>query len=143
VVKLHFNVLPDRGVTEKLHIKEYRTWPKYIEADFDRSYESEMEKSPSHHVFLTAGAHTQKLAYIALAESFGRPYIPSDREFFKIWWTGCYCNIPKMIRTEENLQQVLWVTEIVKTGPKAYSLEVYSRICEVMELWARAGVFLI
>jgi hypothetical protein len=143
IVKMHFNIMPDRRVAETLRFKEYRVWQNYAEADFDRSYESEMENSPSHHVFLTAEAHAQKLAYIALAESLGRPYVPTEKEYFKIWWTCCYCNIPKMIRVEENLQQVLWVTEFVKTGPKAYKLEAYSRVCESMEIWGRAGVFLI
>jgi len=102
-----------------------------------------MEKSPSHHIFLTAEAHAQKLAYIALAEYFGRSYVPADKEYFKIWWTCCYCNVPKMIRSEESLQQVLWVTEFQRTGPKSYSLEAYSRVCEIMEIWACAGVFVI
>jgi hypothetical protein len=142
-VSMQFNVMPERTVTETLRFKEYRVWPNYVEADFDRSYESEMEKSPSHHIFLSAEAHAQKLAYIALAASFGCPYVPTEKEYFKIWWTSCFCNIPKMIRSENNLQQVLWVTEFVKTGPKAYQFEAYSRVCESMEILGRAGVFLI
>jgi hypothetical protein len=130
-------------VTETLHFKEYRAWPGYVEADFDRSYHSDMEKSPSHLIFLTAEAHAQKLAYIALAESFGRPYEAPQTEYFKMWWTCCYCNVPKMIRNEEDLRQVLWVIELVRTGPKAYSLETYSRMAGNMELWGRASVFLI
>src|SRR5262245_18419861 len=101
-----------------------------------------MEKSPSHLVFLTAEAHAQKLAYIALAETLGTPHDPTQKEYFKIWWTACYCNVPKMIRDEKNLRQVLWATEFVKSGPKAYAIEIYSCVGS-LELWGRAGVFLI
>ena len=141
VIEMSFNVMPGRGVTETLHCKEYRAWSGYVEADFDRTYKSEMRNSPSHLIFLTAEAHAQKLAYIAIAESFERPYVPSEPEYFKIWWTSAHCNVPEMIRDEQDLMQVLWVTEFVQTGPKAYSLEVYSRICGSMELWGRASVF--
>jgi hypothetical protein len=142
-VKLSFNIMPGRNVTETLHFKEYRVWSRYVEAEFDRSYQSDMEKSPSHLVFLTAEAHAQKLAYIAVAEMFERPYDPSDKEYFKIWWTCCFCNVPKMIRDEENLVQSLWIIELVRTGQKSYSLEAYSRVSGNMDLWAKAGVFLI
>jgi hypothetical protein len=138
-----FNVMPGRSVTETMFFKEYRAWPGFVEADFDRTYQSEMANSPSHVVFLTAEAHAQKLAYIALAEILGRPYVATEPEYFKIWWTCCYCNVPKMIRVEENLKQTLWVISFEKTGSKSYSLEAYSRVSEIMELWAQAGVFLI
>ena len=31
-----FNVMPERGVTEELRIREFRVGPKWIEAEFDR-----------------------------------------------------------------------------------------------------------
>jgi hypothetical protein len=142
-VRLEFNVMPGRTVTETFHFKEYRVWPGYVEAAFDRTYESAMEKSPSHVVFLTAEAHAQKLAYIALAQSFGRPYDAAEKEYFKIWWTCCFCHVPNMIRDESNLTQALWIIECLNTGERSHALEAYSRIGTTMELWARARVFLI
>ena len=139
---MSFNVMPNRDVTETLLCKEYRAWPGYVEATFDRLYQSEMEKSPSHLIVVTAQAHAQKLAYIAIAESFGRPYVPTDPEYLKMWWTCSYSTMPKMIREEEDIKQLLWIIELVKTGPKAYAFEAYSRVSD-MELWARAAVFLI
>ena len=46
-VELSFNVMPGRFVTETFHSTEYRAWPGYVEADFYRSYKSQMAKSPA------------------------------------------------------------------------------------------------
>lgn len=142
-VSLAFNVMPNRPVRETLECREYRVWPNYVEADFDRRYMSSMEASPSHLIVMTAQTHGQKLAYLAIAESFGRPYQPDDKEYFKMWWTASYCNVPTMIRIERNLQQSLWITELLKIGPRSYMVEAYSRVCESMEIWARGPLFLI
>jgi hypothetical protein len=142
-VQLSFNVMAGRFVTETFHCKEYRVWPGYVEADFSRSYESQMAQSPSHVILATAEAHAQKLAYIALAEVLGTPYAATQPEYFKIWWTSCYCNVPKMIRKEDSLRQSLWVLEFQRSGPTSYSLEIYSRVSGSMEILARAGVLLI
>src|SRR4051812_49354203 len=75
-VELTFNVMPNRPVTEKLKIREYRLWDRYAEATLDREYFSSMEKSPNHLVFLTACAHFQKICYVYLTHEFGFEYGP-------------------------------------------------------------------
>ena len=39
---IRFNVMPDRIVEETLYLSEYRVWPRYAEATFNRRYESQM-----------------------------------------------------------------------------------------------------
>ena len=56
-----FNVMPERNVTETLHIKEYHIKHREITGVFDREYETSMKHSPNHLIFLTALVHLQKL----------------------------------------------------------------------------------
>lgn len=127
-ISLSFNVMPDRPVQETLFIREYRVWDRYVEATFDRTYHSSMRASPSHLIFLTALAHTQKLLYVAICHEFGIPYDPNGPERFKMWPTKVEVKIPVMITQEQDLVQRLYIREIKKRDDKTYKLSIESRI---------------
>jgi hypothetical protein len=106
--------MPCRTVEETLYLKEYHVWPRYAEATFDRRYESQMQNSPSHLIFLTVLAHTQKLLYVCLCEELGFEYSPSSVERFKIWPTAVHITMPALVRQSEGLIQRLWITDVTK-----------------------------
>ena len=142
-VDLSFNVMPDRNVSETLHVREYRVWPSYAEASFDRTYASAMAASPSHLIFLTGLAHTQKLVYILMAHRLGLEYTPGGPELGKFWVTDVRIHIPRMIRQDENLIQRLWIVDATPTSKTAWSVEICTSFCDSMTFWARSPFFLL
>ena len=107
-----FNVMPSRPVEETLHVREYRTGERYVEAHFDREYRSSMAASPSHLIFLTALVHTQKMLYLALCREFDLDYDPLAAEQFKMWPTKIDVRIPELIAEESGLVQQLWIRRV-------------------------------
>lgn len=142
-VNCSFNVMPDRPVEETLVVREYRVWDGYIEAVFDRTYKSAMLRSPSHLTFLSALIHGQKLGYLLILNHCGLRYERNDPEFCKMWWTQAYSNIPKLIRQEKEIIQRFWMLDLTPTGNSTYRIEVYSDVCNSLEMWAKAPAFII
>lgn len=142
-VDLSFNVMPDRSISETMHVREYRVWQDYAEASFDRSYASAMAASPSHLIFLTGLAHAQKLLYVLMAHRLGLEYSPDVPEFGKFWVTDVRIHIPKMIRQEKNLIERLWIVEAKPTSNTSWSLELCTSFCDSMTFWARTPFFLL
>jgi hypothetical protein len=140
-VGLTFNVMPDRPVTETLYIHEYRVWPRYVEAEFDRTYQSRMRASPSHLIFLTALAHLQKMIYVALCHEFNLPYDPKGPERLKLWPTKIDVKIPVLIKQEEDLVHRVYIRQLKKRDDKTYKVVVESRVGS-MQLNGEAPVFL-
>ena len=143
IVNCRFNVMPGLDVAETLKVREYRIWDGYVEATFERTYESAMTHSPSHLIFLTALVHSQKVAYLAMCRHFGRTYTSGEDEFCKFWWTDVHVEIPKLIRRETDLVQRLWLTDCRRTGDASYSLDMVSTCCDSLTIRASAPMFLI
>jgi hypothetical protein len=142
VNRIAFNVMPGKSVEERLDVKEYRVWSRYAEATFDRSYRSEMLKSPDHLIFLTLLAHTQKLAYICLCQEFGFSYDPNAPERFKMWPNSVNVAMPKLVTKTTDLQQHLWITDIQKINEGRFFVKVYTRV-ESIEVRIESPVFMI
>jgi hypothetical protein len=107
-----FNVMPDRPVEEKLHVKEYRIWDSGIEAIFDRSFYTNMEKSPSHLTFITALIHMQKMLYVYMCHDQNIEYDPFKPEKLKIWPTILSIDMPNLITKSEDISHKMWIKDI-------------------------------
>lgn len=140
---LRFNVMPDRPVEETLHLEEYRVWDRYVEAQFDRTYMSSMEKSPDHLVFLTALAHTQKMLYLAMCREFGFDYDPNGTEQLKIWPTKVGVKMPKLCSQAKGVVQELRVLEVKKFTDTTYKVKLESRVGDALIITAEAPVYLL
>ena len=123
-VKMTFNVMPGRSVSETFDISEYRLFNrdgKYsVEADFSREYLSEMKNSPTHVIFLTMLVHLQKMTYIMMCDYFDLPIDTKGEEVIKIWPVNLNVKMPVMIEKETNLRQVLELDRVRKSGPGKY-----------------------
>lgn len=140
-VAMAFNIMPDRPVRETLFIREYRIWNQYIEATFDRSYSSSMERSPSHLIFATALAHTQKMLYVYACHHFDAPYDPRGPERFKIWPTKVDVRMPKMVRQESDIVHCLHVASIKQLGENTFKFRVKSKINNVLTIDGDVPIF--
>lgn len=126
--EMTFNVMPDRPVTEILHIHSYRVGDRYAEAHFDRSYHSSMLKSPSHLIFLSAVAHLQKIIYVFACHHLDLGYDPSGPEKLKIWPKAVNVEMPKMIRNETDLVHRVYFDEFEHLGEKRYYIKTRSNV---------------
>jgi hypothetical protein len=137
-----FNVMPCRIVEETLYLKEYRVWPRYAEATFDRRYESQMRNSPNHLIFLTLLAHTQKLLYVCLSEELGFEYSQTSAERFKIWPTVVRISMPALVRQSEGIVQRLWITDVTKQADRQSLVRGRSSV-ETIDIGFECSVFLL
>jgi len=137
-----FNVMPDRPVEEVMKVREYRVGPGYVEAHFDRTYHSTMQASPSHLIFLTALAHTQKMLYLALCREFDLDYDPKGPEQFKMWPTKIEVKIPTLIAEEQGLVQQLWLRSVKRLPNGARRAVIDTRIGS-MQIHATVPIFMI
>lgn len=143
ILRCEFNVMPHKPVAESLFIKEYRVWPWYVEGIFDREYASSMLNSPQHLVFLTALAHTQKLAYVWAAHHFGFGYETGAPEKVKFWWNRVNIKLPKLITTEVGCVQTFEVTRFRRLSDKKYSLHFEMRVESGLFVEGSTPVFVI
>ena len=88
-----FNVLPNKDVKEDIIIKKYILEKRYIEAIFDRKYQSKMRQSPDHLIFLSSFVQLQKLIYVYLCYEFGLSINLEGDEKIKIWPTNLNIHI--------------------------------------------------
>lgn len=123
--RIEFNVMPDRPVTETLHVKRYEVGPDHARCVFDRSYASSMLASPSHFIFLTGLVHLQKMFYMILCRRWGLPYESAGPELLKIWPTAVDVKIPELVVEEQDLLQEVWVRELreVRGGRHRFVVE--------------------
>ena len=137
-----FNVMPDRPVEETMKVREYRYRKGYVEAHFDREYRSSMSASPSHLIFLTALAHTQKMLYLALCREFDLPYDPQGAELFKMWPTKVEVKIPTLLAQEKDLVQKLWLRSVKRLPNGACRAVIDTRV-DTMQIHAVVPVFML
>lgn len=141
--KLQFNVMPERAVTETLHIKEYRLSQNYIEAHFDRTYESAMLKSPSHLIFLSAVAHYQKMLYVYGCHHLDLGYDPFGPEKLKIWPTVVKIEMPRMLRNETGLVHRVYIDSFESVGPKRYHITTHSDVNNCVFISGESPLFVL
>lgn len=140
-VDLRFNVMPGKFVNETFFIKEYRIWNRYIEAEFDRRYVSDMRNSPSHVIFLTALTHVQKMLYLYMCHELHLNYLPEGDEALKIWPSKVNVKMPQMITSEVGIVHSLWITDLIVYESKSYKLGVHSKINNVVRIDGEAVVY--
>lgn len=135
--RVEFNVMPDRPVSEELFVKQYKIFPRFIEAIFDRKYCSSMEKSPSHLIFLTSLVHCQKMIYAYFCHELNLPYDPSGKEVMKIWPTQVQVNMPSMITNEQDISHKMWFQNVSKGRKGRITFDFYSQINDTVEINGR------
>lgn len=138
---LSFNVLPNRHVNECLTPNQYSVGRRIARVLFSREYETQMEKSPSHMVFLSALVQWQKLVYLVMCEEHGLEYDPSGPEIFKIWPTDVRCCLPVLVRDEESLFQDAVMSRQEKLADDRWTIEGFSTVNSRLGFLARASVY--
>ena len=138
-----FNVLPNKDVKEDIIIKKYILEKRYIEAIFDRKYQSKMRQSPDHLIFLSSLVQLQKLIYVYLCYEFGLSINLEGDEKIKIWPTNLNIHMPKMITKNKNISQKIHIKSLRKTGEKTYFGKCESTIDDIITISADALVYII
>ncbi len=137
---LLFNVMPDKDVKEELFIRRYDVWERTVRVVFDRKYTSKMFRSPSHLIFLSSQIHLQKILYVLLCQVFKHEYNPLKRETIKIWPTRVDTRIPKLIRNEKNLFQLVNVHYLERKSSGLYFLKCVSNVNDSMRIYGEAMI---
>ena len=141
---IQFNVLPDSTVSEKLFIREYRVWDRYMEGVFDREYASQMAKSPDHLIFVSGLVHLQKMMYVYVVHKLGFDYDPHGPELVKFWPTDFKLSIRGLIRKKEDLVQKIFVEGIEKKERSGgYEIHGYSKVGNNLHIEGRCPFFII
>lgn len=138
---LAFNVMPGKSVEEELRSRCYFVGPDIARAVFDRTYTTDMERSPSHVIFLSALVQWQKLIYLIMCRRCGVAYDAKAPEAFKIWPVEVQCRMPTMVREESNLTQDAFVSKIECTGAACWTVEGFAVINKRIGLIGKAAVF--
>ena len=138
-----FNVLPNKDVKEDITIKKYILSKRYIEAVFDRNYQSTMRQSPNHLIFLSSLVQLQKMIYVYLCYEFGLSINLKGDEQLKVWPTNLNINMPEMITKNKNISQKIHINSLRKTGNKTYFGKCESTIDDIVSITADALVYII
>ncbi len=138
---LSFNVMPNRHVNECLTPNQYSVGNRIARVVFNRDYETQMEKSPSHMVFLSALVQWQKLIYLVMCEEHDVDYNPAGKEQFKIWPTDVRCCLPALVTDEENLHQDTVVFKHDCLDDDKWAVEAFSTVNSRLGFLARALVY--
>lgn len=142
-LRVEFNVMPGKPVREEFYVREYRIWPRYIEAEFDRTYMSSMAHSPSHVIFLTALVHCQKMLYVYLCHELGFSYEPNGPERLKIWPTKMDIRLPDLVTPEIGLVHRMQVRDVRRIDARRLKVEAESRINNSLSIVGESPVFLV
>jgi hypothetical protein len=128
VCSIGFNVMPGRPVQEELRIREFRIGADWIEAEFDRSFQSSMVNSPSHLTFVSALVQMQKITYVYACSRFGFNPAVTDTECLKVWPTNINIVMRDLVREEEGLVHRMDFTGFRKLEARKYLATATSRI---------------
>jgi len=120
---IQFNVMPNKRVNETLKINRYIVSNNKIQAIFDRSYKTDMLKSPNHFIFLSALVNLQKMIYILMCKHLNIEYSPLESEKLKIWPIKTDVEMNGMIRKKKNVMQDFKVESIEKLANNKYILK--------------------
>ena len=138
VQSLAFNVMPGKPVREELTPRCYFVGKDIARAVFDRSYATEMEKSPSHVIFMSALVQWQKLLYLWTCHMTGEVYRPEQAEAFKVWPTQIQCRMPSLVREESNLTQDAFLSRIEETDAGTWTVEGFAIVSRRIGFAGRA-----
>jgi hypothetical protein len=137
-----FNVMPGRAVKEDLRIREFRIGADWIEAEFDRSYSSEMLNSPSHLTFIAALIQMQKVTYVYCCYRLGFDPNPILGEHLKIWPTSVTVTMRDLVTEESRLVHRMEFQSFRKLNANKY-LAVARSTIGVLQIDASALVMLL
>ena len=140
---INFNILPGKNVKEDIIVKKYILKKRYIEAIFDRKYQSDMVQSPNHLIFLSTLVHLQKMIYIYLCYEFGLSMKLEKNEKLKIWPTNIKIDMPKMITKTKDISHTIKIESLRKTGSKTYFGKCESSVDGIVKISADALVYTI
>ncbi len=138
-----FNIFPGKSVSETLEIREYRLWSRYIEASFDRTYHSEMTRSPSHLIVWSMLIQMQKMLYVYLCHEYGLEYDPLGSEKIKMWPADVTMKLPKLIREEEGLTIKMSIDEIRQRGPERIDVRVVATVADIVAVEVGVPAFFV
>jgi hypothetical protein len=134
IIRCAFNVMSGREVEETFFVREYRIWHRYIEAEFDRTYVSQMANSPSHVVFLTALTHTQKMLYVYMCHELGFDYQPDGPELLKLWPTKIDVRMPTLVTSEKGIVHRLHLSDVRRYSRGRFKMFIDSHIDGVISI---------
>ncbi|NQT97475.1 MAG: hypothetical protein HQ562_07010 [Candidatus Marinimicrobia bacterium] len=141
--QLIFNVMPNMGVKESLYIKEYRIGDNYIEATFNREYQSSMKNSPSHLIFLSVLVHMQKMLYVFMCHNQGLKYDPYGKEVLKVWPTSLDIQMPKLITQCNDIIHRIDIKKIRKIKEKIFSVTADTNINDIITINGMAMIYIL
>jgi hypothetical protein len=142
VCQVVFNVMPGKPVQEELRIREFRIGRDWIEAEFDRTYQSAMINSPSHLTFVSALIQMQKVTYVYACHRFGFVTDVNGSECLKVWPTSVNIQMRDLVREDEGLIHRMTFTGFRKLEARKYLATATSRI-GILEIDASAMLFLL
>jgi hypothetical protein len=142
VCTVAFNVMPGRPLQEELRIREFRIGADWIEAEFDRSYQSSMINSPSHLTFVSALIQIQKVTYVYACHRLGFNPTVTDTECLKVWPTSVNIVMRDLVREEEGLVHRMNFTGFRKVDTRKYLAVATSRI-GILQIDASAMLMLL
>lgn len=135
--------MPGRSVTESLNMRRFLIGPTWIEAEFDRSYESEMLDSPSHLTFISALIQMQKITYVYCCSKFGFKIDVDKPEHLKVWPTSLDIKMPAMVTEDQKIIHRLDFLSFRKVERYKYFIEVQSAIGNILKIDAGAIIQLL
>jgi len=143
VQELRFNVLENRPVEEKLTFKKFIIEDDRIETYFDRSYRTDMAKSPDHYIFLSGLVNLQKMIYVLMCNKFDFSYKKNDKEKLKIWPISVDVKMNGLIRKKKDLMQDFELINIEKISDTKYHISGKSSSESALKIKGSALVYLI
>ncbi|RVT48112.1 hypothetical protein [Rubrivivax albus] len=120
--------MPERHVLEELHVREFRIGGTWIEAQFDRTYQSAMLNSPSHLTFIAALVQMQKLTYVYACNRLGLNADVHAAEALKVWPTSLSISLRDMVVDEKALVQRIEFTEFRKLSRNKFHAKARSEV---------------
>ncbi len=138
-----FNVMPERGVTETLRMREFRIGETWIEAEFERTYLTEMLSSPSHLTFVSALVQMQKITYVYCCHRFGFPLDLTSEEALKIWPTDIHVRMRNLVSEEAALVHRLDITGFRRMDTHKYFASTSSTVNGTLQIDASALIHLL
>ena len=130
-MNLGFNVMLGRNVKESFNPLNYDIRETSITSRIERTYMSEMKKSPDHVIFFTMAMHAQKMLYIYLCNRLGAEYSADAAEIAKVWPTEFSFHLPKIVDDPEIIQTVKINSITKRKEPGSYMVSLSSTINEL------------
>jgi len=143
LVQARFSIMKGKEISEKILFDKIRVGEDFVEAIFDREYESGMDHSPSHVTMTVIPLLTQRVCYCWACYNFDLPYHPEGEEYVKIWPTWLEFKYPNIIPDEKSLTYHARITSFKQLDEKKYLATIESTVNNELEINATAVVLLV